>query len=213
MGDPLIDAIFREQFRRIGELAGEPCNIIRPSYTATDQSGTSLGSMMVRIDTQAERFMKPPVPGVLGCDIYGNGAILQEGDVIAPTKTNGAAYTIVEKGVENATVAIMTDHICDIHQNFGTVIYSNLYFGWAGPTFPGSGLVDALEESFKVSKRKAILYKRQGIGLNPTIKKGDRLVEKGNDNVDGSTSHSFIWLIDDIITYNKVTLLSLRDGA
>lgn len=199
---------FDKESKRIGIKSNVPYAVYRPNYTAYDQTGVLIQPLMsIRYDTQAARFAEPNIPGVLYYDLFLDRRIVQSGDVLCPlvsADSNNPIITVSHYNPMKACVGFLTDQFGFITEDLDTVRYTNVRWSWAGPSFPGTGLNDALSESIKLPRRKAILYKRLGIGEPYVIRPEMRLVEFTTVN-----SLPNIWLISDVIQFHTVTVLTV----
>ena len=199
---------FKREMKTIGRKMGVTCSVYRPDYTAADQTGVLQGQDKYRLDTQALRFLEPAFPGVYAFEVFGNRALARTGDIIIPNSaSDGSCVTLMHVAPMKAAVGILTGSIGKIRDTVDdAVLYDNVRFQWVGPSFPGSGLNDALEDTVKIPKRKVAMYKRQGIGLAEPIRAGMRLVETSNDA-------EYVWNIVDIVTVNNITVCAVRENV
>lgn len=200
--------LFDKEMKKVGRIMGVSCAVYRPDYTAADQTGTLALSDKFRMDTQALRYLEPAFPGVYAFEIFGDRKNVQAGDIIIPSATaDGPAVTVMHVAPMKAMVGILTDSIGKIRESVSdTVLYTNVRFQWVGPSFPGSGLNDALEDTVKIPKRKIAMYKRQGLGLSDPVRPGMRLVETNNDL-------EYVWHIVDVVTVNNITVCAVRENV
>lgn len=199
--------------KRVGVLTDVDFSIYRPVYSsANHMPGSPIATRPMRIDVGGQKLMEPAIPGVFAYDVFVDINATQIGDILIPTVPGNPPVTVVSIGTGNfkANTGIMCDHLCRIDASLGDTKVTNVRFSWAGPAFPGSGLNDALEESVKIGRRKAVMFKIQGVGLARPIVKGDRLVELDNDIFESGIS--YVWTITDITTYNQISLLTLVEG-
>lgn len=197
---------FDNDVKLIGERMGVVCDIFRPNYTAVDQSGgTRIGRRKLRLDTQALRYLEPAFPGVYAFEVFGDRKFVQVGDVVVPVN-GGAPATIMQTGEGmKGMVGILTDRQGYIREEIGNTLYTGIRFQWVGPSFPGSGLNEEIEESFKIPKRKIAMRRREGIGFNPYLKVGMKIVETDNEK-------EYVWMIMDIISTTLLTIMSVRSS-
>jgi hypothetical protein len=191
----------------IGRKMGVWFDVYRPVYTAADQfPSTPVKRVKARIDTQALRYLEPAFPGVYAYEIFTDRRVVRVGDILVPVNQNeGFTCTVLQPGTGmKGMVGILTDHTGSFREEVGNVLYTDVKFQWVGPSFPGSGLNDAIEDSFKIPKRKVAMFVRQGIGMNPPLLPGMRLVESDNDEAKA-------WFISDIVSSTNLTVMSVSD--
>lgn len=201
-----LESKFNKAMQKAGQRMGKkaPFNIYRPDYTVSDQAGPLIGTRKYRAATQALRFLEPAFPGVTGFELFGDRQFVRSGDVLVPV--SGPTITVLhgesEVGTLDPLMGLMTDRVCSITEDRDTVLYTNVRYQWVGPSFPGSGLNEALEDSLKLAKRKVAMYVREG--NSAPIRVGMRLLETDNDG-------PIYWYIADVLSVNKLTILAVRE--
>jgi len=183
--------------------------VYNPDYTASNQLGSLVSPSPISFRIE-QATAEPNIPGFGFSYIYGDMTYLKTGYVLVPTAQGDqdGLQPITISRVPNTTMipyGFITDRIGYICEDPATPLYTNVRFSFTFP-FINEGeirLIDANPQT----KRKVLMYNRQGIGLNPQIIKGMRLVESDNDK-------TYIWKITDIMSISgKYTVMGIEEDV
>jgi hypothetical protein len=191
-------------------------DIYRPSYSASDQTGTLIASnKSVRFDTRAAQWAEPALGQGMYYDLFLNRDLIQSGDILVPTGLSPTASTISQYPiitVESISamkpcVGLLTDHLGNITEGQNTVRYANVRWQWAAKGTPRKSNVDSrFEDLLPWDKRQVIMYRRQQTGQPYPILAGMRLVE----TVDG---RKHLWRILDVYSTGNFTTMQVEEDS
>lgn len=185
----------------------------RPDYTSPTQAATLIAaSKSVRFDTRAAQWAEPALSEGMYYDLFLNRKVVQPGDILIPNPLTYTAsswfqhpvITIESISAVKPCVGLLTDHIGEIHDGEDT-LYSNVRWQWAAIGQPKRGILNKnpIEDLFPFDRRKAIMFRRQGIGLPTPIKVDMFLAEY----IDGELIR---WRILDIMSTGSFTILQVE---
>ena len=204
------------RYNKMVAIEGSELNydVYRPNYTAANQTGSLVVSnISVRVDTRAQQFAEPALQGGMYFDIFLDRSIVQEGDIIIPTGLSPTAssylqaITIAQISGLKPCVGVFTDCLGSITEDVNTVIYSNVRWMWGSAGQPKAAATSGINSGlFPFDRRKAILYRREGIGLPVPLQKDMKLVE----TIDGLQHW---WRIVDIMSVGNYTTLQIEEDG
>lgn len=188
----------------------------RPDYTSPTQAATLIASnKSVRFDTRAAQWAEPFLSEGMYYDLFLNRKIVQPGDILVPVPLTYTAsswfqhpiITVESISAVKPCVGLLTDHIGEIRDGpkQSRTLYTNVRWQWAAIGQPKRGALNKnpIEDLFPFDRRKAIMFRRQGIGLPTPLKIDMQLVEK----IDGIEVR---WRIIDIMSTGSFTILQVE---
>lgn len=213
-------ASLKKIFNQYNQLAGKIFSDVnfdfyRPDYKVANQSLTLIASnKSVRFDTRAAQWAEPALAEGMYYDLFLNRKIIQAGDILVPTGLSPTASTIgpypvitVESiSALKPCVGLLTDHIGYINDG-ETTNYTNVRWQWGSIGQPKqSGDRSVIADVFPFDRRKAIMYRRQNVGLPVPIQKGNFLYEY----VD-APGGVIRWRIMDMFSSGNFTVLQVEE--
>lgn len=212
----------KKLFNEYNQLAGKwfsdvNFDIYRPDYTSSNQTGTLIASnKSVRYDTRAAQWAEPALAEGMYYDLFLNRKLVQEGDILIPTGLSPTAstfskypiITVESLSALKPCVGTLTDQLGQICDSQDDVVYNNVRWQWGSIGQPkrGIGNKNPVEDLFPFDRRKAILYRRQGIGA-PTALQVDMILRQTLDGVPTN------WRIIDIMSTGNFTVLQVEVDA
>jgi hypothetical protein len=203
--------LFDKYMKKTGILIGEiQFSLIQPDYLAFEQSGSSViiaGPRTSRFDVKGDQFQEPTLRGSMVYDIFCDRGIISPGTVFTPYVPDNQTptFTITHFYPFKAVCGLLTDRLGQVCDGISNVLYTNLRFSWMLPERPEGGL-NTEYVSIAEPRRRAIMFKRQGIGMSPPIRKGMFFQELYFDA-------PYTYRIDDIQTFLNYTVLNLSEAV
>lgn len=206
-------SIFNKYNKTIGEISGDTFDIYRPDYNQEDNTPVLVQSnIKYRVEASGTPYAEPKFPGVAYYDVFGNRSLVQPGDILIKSVSDGITPPVTIESIMpiKALVGFRSSRTCDITNEYGDVVYSNVYYDVLGPEFPGSSLNENLELSLKIPGNKVVLYKRLNIN-KPRM----HLIETDDNTTetlpDGSVVNVQIkWSIESFTFSGNLMILSIR---
>lgn len=201
---------FLRQQQKIAELAGQTCEIYRPSYSTVANTETLVASTKIKVEVSQARLSQSPYTSVTYYTIFGNRSLFQAGDIIVPTESGSTTppVTVVSYSPIEECMGVAMSRVGKIAYTSGSISSSNMYtnvrFDWVGPGFPLSPGLDYLNDILTVPSKKAVLYTRTNLQAqnNTAEMSGLRLIESDGIN-------EIRWIIRVVDVVNNLTILTL----
>lgn len=203
------------RYRNIyGNYSGDRFDILRPDYTATDNTPALIASgVPFRMDPSSPTFAEPKMRDIDWYEMFGNRSLLKPGDIFQKTVDDGGmtpVVTLLHWTASKAMMGFRTTRLCNITNEPGNNIYTNVYFDFVGLSFPGSSLNKKLEESLRIPSTRIAMFKRENIfRLRTQILEVDSAV---TINKDGGAATQFqrTWLVEQIEYTGNIMVLTLK---
>lgn len=202
MNPNLPTNIFNKYVPFVGLWGGETFSIYRPDYTVVDNDpGPILYTRKIRVDPTTNKFAEPPFTNVSYYDIFVKKSLLQPGDIIKKSVSDGMApaVTVSHFFDTKAITGFRTSRIGKIvNADDGEIVYDNVYFDFLGASYPGSSINSKLEESLRIPSVKVVMFNRPNVD-----KLTMKLVEK-------DSTFARMWVIEAIDYSGNTMVLTLR---
>ena len=210
-----LQGIFLRYQPLIGNLAGDVYNIYRPNYSIVDNTPQLIyESIPIFCDPNERKFAEPRLSGVSYYNCFLERSLIQSGDVIQQTTSDGVTpkLTIAHLMPMKAAQAFRTNRIGEFRDTEDHVVYSNVCFEYLGSGFPGSSMNSALEDSLRIPRQQIVIYSRTNlITLRMLLIETDGLATI-TDSYGNTIKYQKRWKIEQIDNLFPITVLTVSNA-
>lgn len=208
--------IFESNMQYFGELMGDEYDLLRPDYTAVDNTPITIASRVkFRCDPANPQFAEPRFREVEWYSVFGDRGIVLPGDILKKSDDDGMTpvITLAHHMPLKEMVGFRTTRLGTLCNTVGDNLHTNVRFDFLGVGYPGAELNKKLETTMQIPSTRVIIYKRINlIRLRTQLIETDQTVTITKS--DGTTAQfQRKWLVEEIDYTGNCMVLTISNNV